>query len=81
MDDRLKYCFGLAAVYGEVLFLVAVSTNIPLFEDLFELPFWLSTTVPHTIAQICAVPLYLLGILVLWGILPLEKKVLVGATS
>jgi len=75
MDDRLKYCFGLAAVYGEILFLVAVSTNIPLFEDLFELPFWLSTTIPHTIAQICAVPLYILGILVLWGKLPLNGEV------
>jgi len=75
MDEKLKYCIGLSAVYGEILFILAVSTNIDLWSPIFNTPMvFLAIVIPNTIAQVIGIPFMVLGILTVLDMVPTEVE-------
>ena len=61
--NKLQDCFWVGFLYAEIMGMLVLSTNVDFFNPVFSIPSWL-IGVPHTLAQIIAIPFFIIGFLV-----------------
>jgi ABC-type dipeptide/oligopeptide/nickel transport system permease component len=76
LDKRMEYCIWLGFFYAEIAFILTIGFGIPFMPEHTE---WWSFFIPTTIPQVIAIPFYIVGILVILDILPVDGKNSEGA--